>query len=305
MDKSSTCLLCGKTGVIRDSHVVPSFVFRWLRDTSPGQLRTNTTPNRRVQDGPKRNWLCDECEQRLSRWENEFALKVFNPLHENPAPSIGVKYGPWALKFATSISWRTILFYRDCPSPHLTALDRQSLEGAEKVWRRFMLDQIANLGRFTQHVIVVDAPLIGSGPAVSPFIARYLTRTVQSDIITSSSMCFVYTKLGRVIVIGFIRVNEPKSWVGTLLKASNGTLGGAVTYKVPNTLINYWNQKANQAASIFGKMSSRQREKINDLFRKVDPEILSQTDVFRAIKADVGISGQDAFNVTRGKRTKS
>ncbi|WP_437720967.1 hypothetical protein [Sorangium sp. So ce861] len=291
------CRLCKVDKVLRQSHVVPKFVFRWLKKSSPGHLRTVETPNRRSQDGPTRAWLCDDCEQRLSGWENEFAAKVFEPLHQDPLRRAGVRYESWALNFAVSISWRTLHFYANNSMDHLDAKDLKSIDVAERVWRRFLLGQIGNLGEFTQHIIVVDAPTSVSSDEVSPFISRYMARTVHSDIVRSTSACFTYTKLCRLVVIGFLRVDHAREWDGTRI-TSRGKIGGAVRYRVPEILFGYWNDKANQAAQALSSMSPKQRDKINELIQNADPGLLTETDLFRAIQADVELSGGRAFEVT-------
>ncbi len=48
------CRLCGKNADLQESHIIPSFVYRWLKDSSgTGYLRFGPEPNKRVQDGYK------------------------------------------------------------------------------------------------------------------------------------------------------------------------------------------------------------------------------------------------------------
>jgi len=48
----ATCAFCGEHKDLKVSHVLPAFVFRWLRGRSgSGHLRDTDNPNRRVQDG--------------------------------------------------------------------------------------------------------------------------------------------------------------------------------------------------------------------------------------------------------------
>ena len=75
------CHLCHKTSDLQRSHVIPSFVIRWLKDTSPGFVRDSKNQNVRTQDGIKEYLLCVECEQLFSKWERDFANYIFYPLH--------------------------------------------------------------------------------------------------------------------------------------------------------------------------------------------------------------------------------
>ncbi|MDQ6987940.1 MAG: hypothetical protein Q9M25_09070, partial [Mariprofundaceae bacterium] len=64
-----TCRLCGQEQDLQKSHVIPSFVYKWLKETSgTGFFRFGMEPNKRVQDGHKFYWLCKECEGRFNEW---------------------------------------------------------------------------------------------------------------------------------------------------------------------------------------------------------------------------------------------
>ena len=104
------CALCASTSELQASHIIPGFVFDWLRDTSAtGHFRSSQIPDLRVQDGLKPRMLCKSCEQLFSTWEKAFAEKCFVPLNSGNVRD--VRYGPWMLKFATSVSWRVLRLF--------------------------------------------------------------------------------------------------------------------------------------------------------------------------------------------------
>ena len=73
-----SCALCPSHEPLRESHIIPHFVFDWLLESSAtGYMRLGIAPNVRVQDGAKQHLLCDDCEKRLSRWETEVAQALF------------------------------------------------------------------------------------------------------------------------------------------------------------------------------------------------------------------------------------
>src|SRR6266702_5055755 len=112
MPTAGICRLCGKQAELQFSHVIPAFFFRWQRDTSgSGFLRMGTEPNKRVQDGIKRHWLCLDCEGRLSRLEMLFATRIFHPY--SSGISARFRYGPWLLKFGISVTWRILRLYQE------------------------------------------------------------------------------------------------------------------------------------------------------------------------------------------------
>jgi hypothetical protein len=76
---TSPCRLCGATKELQESHILPGFVFRWMKATSAtGYLRFGQQPNLRVQDGLKLLLLCGDCEGRFNHWETQFANKIFH-----------------------------------------------------------------------------------------------------------------------------------------------------------------------------------------------------------------------------------
>src|SRR5687768_888878 len=77
------CRLCGQERELVEGHFIPGFVYRWLKETSVGAIRSTEAPDRRVQDGPKRFFTCAECDGGvLSALEKHFKDLVFAPLHD-------------------------------------------------------------------------------------------------------------------------------------------------------------------------------------------------------------------------------
>lgn len=106
------CILCGNERDLQLSHILPAFVFRWLRESSGGaHVRLGANPNQRVQDGHKRHWMCAECEGRLNWSETLFAKELFYPYLKAPSRVFG--YSRWLIHFCTSLSWRVLRLYHD------------------------------------------------------------------------------------------------------------------------------------------------------------------------------------------------
>ncbi len=287
------CHLCLRDRELLDSHIIPRFVFRWLRESSPtGYLRTSQTPNRRVQDGPTVKLLCSECESLFSGWEKQFAELVFFPLHNGSA---GVfPYAQWALKFAVSVSWRVLEWPEDGRRDHLTAAQAESARKAAEVWRQFLLGEREHPGENEQRIIPLDVLESNSTPGISPFMNRYMTRTVVGDIVSGTRTVFTYSKLCRVLILGFVDVPDRAKWVGGRLSVKRGTLGGPVKYSWPQGFVDYMNASANAGGAALGRMSDRQSDKLAVLMLK-DPQRLAQSEVFRAMRKDVEFTGGRAF----------
>src|SRR5258708_13965527 len=98
------CALCFEERELQLSHIVPKFVFGYVKRSAPSALRSHRTPNLRIQDGEKEYLLCWECEQIFGGWEKTFSEQLFIPLHDPLPVTTTIPYRHWALKFAFSSS---------------------------------------------------------------------------------------------------------------------------------------------------------------------------------------------------------
>jgi hypothetical protein len=302
------CALCARIASVVDSHIVPKFVFRYLRQTSPGLIRSSDSPNRRQQDGPVIPLLCSDCEELFSGWEAAFADKVFRPLHEKKFFGIPqFQYGPWALKFAVSLSWRVVQFMkaragRGHHSKHLTPGQGNTLAAAETTWAAFLRGEVANPGTFEQHIFPLDALMGSRSERLSPAINRYLLRAVDMDIVAAPDTAFVFTKMPGLMVIGFVVIPDRRHWVGGKLHVSKGVIGTR-TYKLPGAMLGYVSRRADATAAAVRSLSPRQLARSQQVIDQ-NLDNLAGSEPFRAMAADVAIFGDDAFAATRGEDHK-
>ena len=189
------CALCAGSSDRQASHIIPGFVFDWLRDTSAtGHFRFSQSPNRRVQDGWKPRMLCWNCEQRFATWEREFAENCFVPINSGRVREIS--YGPWMLKFATSVSWRVLRVFAATgglstfPSHILARVD-----DALQAWARFLLGSPFDPGPHEQHMFVVDVVESMSNENAPANISRYLTRTIEFYVAHTQDSAISYAKM--------------------------------------------------------------------------------------------------------------
>lgn len=293
------CKLCGEQRGLQASHVMPAFVTRWLRNSSAtGHIRFNRSPNKRVQDSEKRYWLCQQCEQKFSAWEKAFSKKIFLPINDDSrhiAP-----YSDWLLKFCVSISWRSLLFMSeegglDTLSEAQKTVAREALE----TWAEFLKGSVRHPGKFEQHFLPLDAVGNSTDRNLPANINRYLLRTIGIDVVQSSDTTFVYSKLCKFVIFGFIDVKHPQQWEGTKVRVGGGVIGPR-KYALPHQLRGYIVEKANQVAALHRGMSENQRKVIDaTMWRDLDRVASSGT--FEAMRHDVDIFGQPAFDVLRPK----
>lgn len=293
------CRLCGVPSELQESHVVPGFVYKWLKETSAtGFIRFGQNPNKRVQDGYKEYWLCRECEKRLNAWETKFAPKIFHPFNEDDGQRI--HYGEWLLKFCISVSWRTLLKFNDLGLEHLTDAQRDATANALAVWANCLLSKMPNPGRFEQHLLPLDAIQDMSIGNLPPNINRYILRTVALDVVRSESTTFVLTKMSKYFVLGFIDVNYPRQWRGTKIHTREG-LFGSDNFTLPVQFSDYLFDKAKKYGLVKTKISDKQNQKINEFMRK-NLDRVSKSGTFEAMTHDVRIAGQAAFDAHRPKK---
>ncbi|MFZ5763407.1 MAG: hypothetical protein ACOY8P_10835 [Thermodesulfobacteriota bacterium] len=290
-----SCRLCRNTTELNESHIIPSFVFKWFKETSgTGFIRFGHTPNQRMQDGLKPYWLCDDCERLFNSWETVFANNIFHPMNKGERPTSS--YGPWLLKFAVSVSWRVLNYFLE--EHELSHFPNELLLSTEKAlakWKDFMLDQSPDPGQFEQHMLPFNCLVGFDHPDMPPNINRYMLRTVDIDAVKLGEKDgFVYSKMGRIVLIGFIEISHPQRWKGTKLHVKKGVLGSK-HYSLPAEFGEYFLSKARRLAEINKSMSGKQKQKIEDTYRKnINRAISSET--LKAIDYDVKLFGKKAFD---------
>lgn len=300
------CRLCDAESSLQQSHILPAFAIRWLRDSSgTGHIRQGRSPNRRVQDGPKPHLLCTSCEGRLNLSETPFAEKLFHPFTNRESSEF--VYGEWLLRFCVSMSWRVLQFYKDETSLKNYELDAVSrITEAEQTWKAFLMGQVPHPGPFQQHLLPVYGPeaIFGQLANTSPNINRYLMRTMDTDLVRGRTTNFVYSKLGRFIILGFIREDRPGRWQGSKVKITTGRIEPR-RYSIPEEFIEYINSKARREAELIAGLSPRQREKMDQAYREKITAFIG-SDAYIAMENDVRMFGKAAFisdSPTKGEKS--
>lgn len=293
-----SCALCSEARPLQMSHIVPAFVWTWLKASSPGHIRGADAPNRRIQDGPKIPLLCHECEEKLSVWEQEFARNIFAPMHAGGDTPLAIPYrGTWALKSCVSVSWRVLQWCKTRGLGHLSDSQREQVEITLRAWADVLNGRREHPGEYEQHLIPLDVVESHTMDELSPFMNRYLTRAVHVDVLAASGSVLTYTKMARALLIGFVDPPaDSAEWASTKVHVREGTVGQR-EMGLPLNLFNFINEKATKLGAKLAELSSRQKEKVDELFRQKMAELPS-SDAFRAMQYDVAHSGRDAFRVT-------
>jgi hypothetical protein len=291
---SGQCRLCKRETELKESHIIPSFVYRWLKDSSvTGHFRFGETVNKRVQDGTKTYLLCGSCETLFGVWENYFAREIFLPLHEDKTMKA---YGPWLLKFSVSISWRVLTYFKECLDlNHFPQNLLGCVADALDVWQEFLLDKRPNPGKYEQHILPFRGFLADrSDPELPSNFNRYVSRSVDIDAACSKTQAYVYAKMCRILLIGFIEIEHRERWRDTKIHVNHGTLEKQ-HYQIPIDIRNFMYYKARRAQRVSRTMSSKQWDKVGEDYRR-NMDRFSHSEMFNAINQDFVLFGDDAFD---------
>jgi hypothetical protein len=266
------CALCQQERALCDSHIIPSFVYAWLKETSAtGYMRLGREINRRVQDGLKPKLLCEECEKRFSQFEKPFAANLFYPLHKDDAlrlsPGPWFRYESWCMKFVASVSWRVLTFFSQLGLKNFTEEQQRATKVALSTWRSFLLGESENPRAHELHMILLDRMADHTFSNLPKNFNRYLVRSIEPDVVRGKESIFVYAKMCRVLIIGFIQKSPNEKWRGTKLHVRKGEIGG-LNYELPSQLLKNMCDRAQRLIELETKLSPRQRQKIDDEFEK-------------------------------------
>jgi len=294
MSERGICSLCGHEKELRESHIIPKFVSSWIKRTSAtGFMRLTPNINVRAQDGFKQYMLCQDCESLFSNWETSVANNIFHP--HNRREDKEFSYGQWLLKFAVSVSWRSLTHYIENSKQQIGYKDADLLlfEKALVTWKDFIFDLRPHPGRFEQHMILVDTIESASNPeSLESNMNRYLTRSLEINLAYSADKpSFIYTKMAKIILLGFLDIQNLKDWKDTKIHVKHGRIGGDIT--IPSNLIEYLNERAGVAKKYQNMISDKQREVIDSSYRK-DIDSVPNSESFKAIDADVRLFGKEA-----------
>lgn len=294
MSKLGVCALCHERKALVDSHIIPKFVFRWMKETGgTDYLRSTKNVNVRVQDGFKRPLLCDDCEGRLNRWETQFANVCFFPATKDGLP--GGTYTSWLSKFCASVVWRAALqIEKEEVFQDLSQAARDDLIGAMATWRTFILGEIGNPAKNELHLISVGDFSQIRRANLPPNWNRYTRRTTEMDYAFSESGSFsaIHVKMGPVSIFGHIS-NTAQRWVGTRIAVNHGNF--RINAVLPVNLIDYYVSRAQGSHEKLASMSEKQKDVVAKSISD-NIERIRTSDFLRVLERDVDQFGSDAFS---------
>jgi len=289
LDKNAPCLLCGKAGRV-ESHIVPQFVTRYLRETGATHyLRSTRVPNVRQQGDFWDYLLCKDCETLFSRWENQFARKVFRPTVTRGQRRV-LSYDRWLALFATSLTWRALVFHREHPEfDHPTIPDWSTTNPLEEAWRECLLGQSKHPGKYEQHLLLIDY-IVGATLHVPSNLNTFLTRSSDFRVMSNGRDTLVYSRLPNFMFVGLGDFRGRAFSSSTRVGFNGGVLGGP-KIKVPDFIWKLIVEGANKVDVALSSMSDKQHRLVAEGWRS-DPERVLRSGTLEAMRHDYLLSGE-------------
>jgi len=273
------CALCNKTRTLKESHIVPKFIGKWLKNTSlTGHIRNVQEANKRAQDITKEYLLCGDCEQKFSNYERPFAENIFKPHHR------GIKELPYdegLLNLIISIQWRVIV-NRKSTLRGLSDELLSHLDNAQEIFRQYLNDESDNYGDYSHHLFFVDTDTDMDTNFNNPNM--YFQRSIDATIASNGhSTLFVYTKLPGIIINSNIKPMD--GWVNTEIKKEKGSIVFPQVIEVSG-YSEFIESRINESRNY--NISSLQVEKINkDIQINIDK--LDKSKSYKAALADINL----------------
>ena len=223
----SHCKLCGNLSDLQKSHVIPRFVTKSIKKGG----RFGAINSRQIfQDGPKDYLLCRSCEQLFSPWESWFAKNIFHPVQDGQITETCISYRQEAMKFATSISWRALIVkiqsgLETLFDGKLSESFKHEILSAEDTWRNYLLGNRSNISSYSQHMYLQPSFDVKNAVEHLEIPAYgYFGHAIESNIFINSKAIFIFTKMGKIIIIGVIFFPTKRFLNSGKIKSNNGIL---------------------------------------------------------------------------------
>ena len=214
------CALYGLESDLKNSHIIPKFVFDYLKSTGSKYMRTYEEPNKRVQDGPKEYLLCEKAEQDFSRRERWFANNIFFPYLKKEKTTF--EYDENFAYFMISVLWRVLIDQNKHPSV-MTDEKLDFLKDVQNEWKLFLSNFQFPINFNDLNIFVTDRVESHNTEGVN--VDLYFSRVIDATIITDNDYktVAVYVKFLRFMIWSVVKGN-PNDCKDVKIKFSKGVL---------------------------------------------------------------------------------
>lgn len=270
MESMAMCALCENVDKLQLSHIIPKFVFRYLKkDSFTGRMRNVSNPNKAVQDGDKMYLLCGKCEKLFSQRETLFSNKFFQKFKADGFN--GLSYdGNWLNYFITSVNWRTL--YLDLKgfvenNDKENGVDKKDLKlliKTEKIMRDYLLDFRSDLSFIENHIFFFDdVKSIDSSLRISSPHRLIQGSAFGYTVLTKNPKgIYVVANLTGIIIVTIIKKATKEKWRNSYVKQESGKI--KVPQQVRSPIFSELFYLQEQREKYLNQMSEKQKQQIID-----------------------------------------
>ena len=225
-------------------------------------FRRPTEPNQRIQDGIKHPLLCPSCEDMFSKWETQFSNKVFQPIYAKNNPSHRFTYDEWLLKFAVSVSWRSLAcLIEEYPQKEL----HKKVDPTLRAWSDYLLEKSDHISPYDQHILVMDLIENEDDNPKTSEINTFLKAGICFDTVHSDKNAYIFSKVCSILLVGVIYETE-HVWQGTQIQKRGEY--GPDEFTVPRHVASFLNGGVDMMLQGRTDSSLKQSEVIGNRMKK-------------------------------------
>ncbi|WP_202128548.1 hypothetical protein [Paenibacillus dendrobii] len=269
------CKLCGEKATLEVSHIIPKFVFDYIKKTSAtGRFRMPLdNPNIPKQDGDKMKLLCGKCEDLFSKNETHFATNIFHRFQKDNIQEFN--YDAWLNYFITSVNWRNLQADIGSFSSNKSVSpdELECLISSEKIMKDFLLGNKEDLGYIDNHIFFFNRikktnnkEVVENGPHV------FFRRSVFGYTLINHNPggIYVYSNLAGILICTILKPSVNDNWEGTQVGLSQGSINMPQNIASPiiNDLFDYM-LECKQVS-----MSDQQRTKLIERVKKDQDKLI-------------------------------
>ena len=289
----NSCALCGSTDKLMESHLIPKFVFRWLKTTSVGKMRSAMNPNVSVQDGFKFKMLCASCEKMFSAFERTFANEIFYPFQRNSQNQFA--YEEWLQIFTISLSWRLLYMHLlvSVNNQRITMDGISCFTASERIMREYLLGQRSDIANIENHLFFFDE--IEHSPDDLKDLRPHMNIFRGIGSLTDGSekyqTYYTYTNMMGILVFTLYRKPKHDVWTNTRVYSS-GTIV-AKQQHIDSFATNAIIYQLKRSEDIRSNISENQQQVIEKRFDAISEMNVENYPIFNLAYKDIKLRGEE------------
>lgn len=231
------CRLCDNEVTLENSHIVPKFIFKHLKKTSPtGFIREAKNPNKPIQDGIKLPFLCGDCEDIFSKWETMFANKIFYPYQNKESQEF--EYEVWLTKYLASVSFRVLVYlYEETGLDYFSPGMLVYVDKAILNLKSYLLGKTEHPKEQRQLLLLLDFLGPNSIRETPDNFNTYIGRAIDIDVLTTDHDSFIYVKYLKFLHLCPIKLSTNTGWRTARINPKKGILK-VQDHELPDYIIN-------------------------------------------------------------------